>query len=120
LAITRHAVDTLEATPLDARGWTRRCDLITIPDTGSGPPPIVDMGALELHPPARPDVDHDGDVDEDDFERLSACWSGAGIAAAGACLDTDFDGDEDVDQSDFAIFQGCLSGSEPAAPDCAS
>jgi len=67
------------------------------------------------------DFDDDGDVDQEDFGRLQACYTGPGIAQNDPdCALARLDSDEDVDQGDFAIFQGCISGPNvPAAPDCA-
>jgi hypothetical protein len=78
---------------------------------------------LEPSPPAIPgDFDGDGDVDQEDFGRFQACYTGDGVAqtepqCAGAVIDDDLD----VDSGDFDIFRGCLSGPEiPGDPDCAS
>jgi hypothetical protein len=50
------------------------------------------------------DFDLDGDVDMDDYEHLSACLGGAGVAPAVGCLDTDVTADGDTDLADFAAF----------------
>jgi T5SS/PEP-CTERM-associated repeat protein len=42
--------DVLEPTPLDLDGLSRRADDHCAPDTGSGGPPVVDMGAYEARP----------------------------------------------------------------------
>ena len=42
--------NTTEETPLDANGLTRRRDTATVADTGVGPAPVVDMGAIEYFP----------------------------------------------------------------------
>jgi hypothetical protein len=39
--------DTLEPLPLDCVGHVRRVDDPRAPDTGSGSPPIVDIGSRE-------------------------------------------------------------------------
>ena len=41
-------------TPLDLNGQPRFFDVATVPDTGYGTPPIVDLGAYEAQPPAAP------------------------------------------------------------------
>jgi hypothetical protein len=66
------------------------------------------------------DFDGDGDVDQEDFGRFQACYSGSGATQHDAnCQDSDFDGDDDVDPSDFVIFQTCMSGANtPADPSC--
>jgi hypothetical protein len=68
-----------------------------------------------------PDLDLDGDVDQDDFGAFQACFSGPGISQEAAeCLPARFDTDEDVDQDDFTVFEGCVSGANtPADPECA-
>ncbi len=69
----------------------------------------------------RPDFDGDGDVDQEDFGYLQACYNGPGVPqqdpyCAGALLDDD----DDVDQDDFSIFQNCFSGANvPPSPGCA-
>jgi hypothetical protein len=69
---------------------------------------------------ARPDLDCDGDVDQDDVHGFEACTSGPGIPGPSGCEGKDFDADTDVDQSDFSILQRCFSGPDlPADPDCA-
>ena len=71
--------------------------------------------------PAGPgDADRDDDVDQTDFGRFQACYSGATIHQNDPnCQWAFLDGDEDVDQNDFGIFQSCISGpGRPADPDC--
>lgn len=78
--------------------------------------------AAELaHDRTKADLDFDRDVDQDDFGRLQACMTGAGIAWTDLCCQSaDLDGDGDVDQSDFGLLQRCFSGPGlPADPDCA-
>jgi hypothetical protein len=84
-------------------------------DTGSGTPPIVDMGAYEFRlchcPPS--DVDGDGDVDLVDFQTFQACYAGPNRPYNSQdlqcfCLDDDHDGD--VDLVDFLVFQDCYNG----------
>lgn len=67
------------------------------------------------------DLDHDGEVDMDDFGLFQACYGGPGIPHNGseACKDADTDYDGDVDQSDFGVLQGCFSGAGvPASVTC--
>ena len=45
-------VDVTEPIPYDLNGKPRQTDVPTIPDTGTGTIPIVDMGAYEYQPPA--------------------------------------------------------------------
>jgi len=60
----------------------------------------------------RADIDHDGDVDLEDFGRLQACFSGAGQPHAPGCEDANLDLDEDIDLADMYIFQDCLGGAK--------
>lgn len=55
--------DTLEPIPLDAGGTPRRQDDPSTPDTGTGPTPIVDLGALEFVEPTGPDCNGNGHAD---------------------------------------------------------
>lgn len=66
------------------------------------------------------DFDRDGDVDQEDFGRFQACYSGSAVPQIDAsCSPARLDGDEDVDLNDFAVFQGCMSGAQvPANPNC--
>lgn len=74
------------------------------------------------------DRDDDGDVDQADFGRFQACYSGEGLAAAAecACLDRDGEnvtGDGDIDAMDLVAFIKCYTGpaipwSQALAPDC--
>lgn len=57
------------------------------------------------------DVDHDGDVDNDDFGVL---FSHFGQSAAATFADGDFDYDGDVDNADFGIFFSRFGVSLPA------
>ncbi len=64
------------------------------------------MGAGE-----RADLDHDGDIDIDDFAAFSLCFNGAARPAGSGCLSqADIDADGDVDIDDFAAFSVCFNG----------
>ena len=55
---------------IDLHGMPRFYDDPATPNTGSGEPPVVDMGAYEyvlMAPAGSADLDGDGDVDVDDF-----------------------------------------------------
>lgn len=95
----------------DLAGQPRRVDDPCVPDSGSGTPPIVDIGAYEHVPTAPADFDYDFDVDGDDVAIFEACASGPGVPMAAGCGTKDLDRDGDVDQSDFGVVQRCLSGS---------
>jgi hypothetical protein len=71
--------------------------------------------------PTIPDLDYDGDVDQDDFGRFQACLSGAGVIQTDPdCGSARLDGDEDVDGDDLVIFQRCMSGPNvPTDLECA-
>jgi hypothetical protein len=72
------------------------------------------------------DADEDGDVDQQDFAVLQACFTGsnAGPVAEGCeCFDRpegiNTTGDGDVDLADVLAFEACASGPEvPADPAC--
>lgn len=67
------------------------------------------------------DVDHDGDVDMNDFARFQACLSGRGVPQNDlACKWAKLDTDSDVDREDMVIFRRCLTGEHiPADQHCA-
>ena len=66
------------------------------------------------------DLDHDCDVDRDDFVAFEECVSGPQVPFVDDCNDRDVDNDSDVDLDDFAVFQRCFSGEDnPADPTCA-
>jgi hypothetical protein len=62
------------------------------------------------------DLDADGEVDTDDFDRFSFCFTGPGGYPAPGCAPADFDGDQDVDCRDWYSFAEAWSGlSDPPA-----
>jgi hypothetical protein len=67
------------------------------------------------------DFDQDQDVDQQDFGRFQACFTGQGVLQDDpACAPARLDQDVDVDQDDFDLFQKCLTGANtPGNPDCA-
>jgi len=73
----------------DVDGLPRRVDDPRTPDTGSGDPPLVDMGGHEFQPGAScpADVDGDGAVGFTDLTAILAAWG-----ACGNCPE-DVDGD---------------------------
>ena len=100
----------------DFDGGPRFVDDPSAADTGSGTPPIVDMGAYE-HIPG--DFDFDGDIDTDDMRVFIGCVSGPSIPYSSGCGKADFDRDNDVDQRDFGVMQRCYSGAgKPVDPAC--
>lgn len=88
----------------------------------TGSPQTIDV-TLEISPPtyAPVDFDRDGDVDQEDFGKFQACYSGSGVEQTDPdCAFGLLDDDEDVDQVDLGLFQGCMSGANvPADPLCA-
>lgn len=65
------------------------------------------------------DLNADGDVDMDDFERFRACFNGPNrMPKLTGCEDADIDSDADVDLVDFSRFRACFNGSNrgPACP----
>lgn len=96
---------------VDLDGTPRFQDDPTMPDTGSGTPPLVDMGCYE-HVTA--DCNHDGKVTLADAADLIACVMGPDAAADTACACQDLSGDGTVDLVDVAMFQMLLG--LPAVP----
>ena len=96
-----------EYVPFDLDGEGRFFDDPDTPDSGSGVPPIVDMGAYEFGgsdlPPCHGDLDGDRDVDLEDLAVLLAHY-GMSEGANGA--DGDMDCDGDIELSDLADFLG--------------
>ncbi|MHC4675676.1 MAG: LVIVD repeat-containing protein [Planctomycetota bacterium] len=83
-------------------------------NTGFSPIYNVHIG----YPPS-PDMDHDLDVDQEDFGLLQECFSGDGILPVFGCEDADLDGDLDVD--DAIWLQQCMGGANlPIDPGCPS
>jgi hypothetical protein len=56
------------------------------------------------------DLDHDNDVDQEDFGQFQLCYSGGGIGHQTGCEEADLDPDGDVDIDDFNEFQECMGG----------
>jgi hypothetical protein len=100
-----HDGDIDEYTPFDLDGEGRFFDDLDTPDSGSGLPPIVDMGAYEFGDsdtsPCRGDLDGDRDVDVADLAILLANYRTMS-GATGA--DGDMDCDGDVELSDLAAL----------------
>ncbi len=96
-----------EYTAFDLDGEGRFFDDPNTPDTGSGLPPIVDMGAYEFGgsdlPPCHGDLDGDRDVDLDDLAVLLAHY---GVLEGANGADGDMDCDGDIQIADLAEFLG--------------
>jgi len=71
--------------------------------------PIVTVGQSESLAIA-PDLDNDGDVDQQDFGLFQSCLSGNAYGYAPGCAAADLDLDGDVDYDDLLIFEQCRSG----------
>ncbi len=72
------------------------------PDTGSGTPPIVDMGPYEAR---LADCDHSGAVDLHDHTGFATCMTGPAAPIARECLCIDLNADGTLDLGDFAVLQ---------------
>ena len=72
------------------------------------------------NPDLRFDADGDGDVDQDDFAVLQACYTGAsGTYACPTCRCLNADTDSDIDSDDLEAFEQCASGPDvPAEVTC--
>jgi len=70
--------------------------------------------------PRPADLDHDGDVDMEDYGLFQRCLSGRNVVQASpACAGTHLDLDTDVDENDLALFLQCFTGpGQKAAPGC--
>ena len=97
--------DTDEYVPFDLDGEGRFFDDPNTPDTGSGWPPIVDMGAYEFGgsdlPPCRGDLDGDLDVDLADLTILIGHY---GMTSGASGTDGDMDCDGNVDLTDLSTL----------------
>ncbi len=63
----------------------------------------------------KPDMNGDGDVDQEDFGVFQRCLSGNLPQPEPSCATAKMDGDGDVDEQDFLIFFECMSGADTAA-----
>jgi predicted outer membrane repeat protein len=102
-------------TALDLDGNPRRLDQPSVPDTGLGEPPIVDMGAYEMQVRlvTQPgDANCDGGVDFDDINPFVRALIGQTTYEAAypkcAWLNADCNGDGTVDFDDINPFVKCL------------
>jgi hypothetical protein len=59
---------------------------------------------------APPDLDEDGDVDQQDFGLFQPCYTEVLHAIAAGCESSDFDASGTVDAMDFAVFQTHMTG----------
>jgi parallel beta-helix repeat protein len=101
------ADNTVVTSPTDLDGNHRFVDDPRSVDTGSGTPPIVDMGAYEFRPG---DCAYDGDVDHADYADFESCLAGPGAMPPPDCECFDLDGRGYVDLADFATFQNVSTG----------
>lgn len=134
---------TFEGVPLDLAAGFRVLDHPSIPDTGAGRPPFVDLGAYEH----QTDCNANGLRDDCDLTcgPVGSDCDVPGCGQSGDCNrngipdecepDTDHDGipdvceyafgdldlDGDVDQNDFGFFQACAAGKDvpPVGDRCA-
>jgi hypothetical protein len=86
---------------------------ITINAPGASNTPQTIAVSLSVTAPlfAPCDFDTDGDVDQADFGRFQACYSGAGVTQSDPnCSGAILDFDDDVDAGDFSVFLRCFSG----------
>lgn len=96
--------NTVEPIPFDLDGFPRFIDDCA-PDTGSGTPPVVDMGAYEF---LRSDIISDGNVNFLDFCWFALHWPDI---ACGTCSGADLTCDGNVDFDDLKLLaQNWLAG----------
>jgi len=84
----------------DLNGWSRFLDDLCKSDTGSGPAPIVDIGAYEFMPA---DIDGSQAVDFGDYASLATHWQEAG----GDCGHVDMNCDGFVNMEDLGVLVTC-------------
>jgi parallel beta-helix repeat protein len=99
--------DTAEPQPFDLAGRPRFVDDPVMPDTGSGAPPIVDIGAYEYM--LNGDCDLDWSISLDDFTCFAGCMQGPAVIPQPGCGCADTDVDGDVDLADFVAFQAAFA-----------
>jgi len=83
---------------------------ITVSDNGSSPPAPNSPQTIDVSVRVKsvlPDLDLDGDVDQEDFGLFQACY---GNSVLPGCEMADFNDDGVISQTDFGIFLGCFSG----------
>jgi CubicO group peptidase (beta-lactamase class C family) len=88
--------------------------VIEVRDNGSSPAasnsPQVITVTVTVHS-VRPDLDADGDVDQEDFGRFQACLTDhSHPQIPPECIPANLNGDDVIDQADFVLFYGCISG----------
>jgi len=95
---------------------------IRVSDSGSVPPAVNSPQEIRIAVRVKtvlPDLDLDGDVDQDDFGEFQVCFTPAGQEVSPECLPADFNADGIVFLNDFNAFQHCLSGPDvPADASC--
>ena len=95
----------------DLNGDPRTHDDTGTPDTGSGPPSYLDMGAYEFQgTTVLGECNGDGNIDLDDYDEFAACLLGPGGGLGIDCNCFDFDHDGNVDMDDLAAFQAAFGG----------
>ena len=94
-----HDNNVIEPLPLDLDMNPRRVDVVSVPDSGTGTAPFVDVGAYETeNPPCYPDCNGDGALTVSDF----GCFQ-TKFVAADPYADCNGDGVRTV--ADFGCFQ---------------
>ncbi|MGE0478828.1 MAG: right-handed parallel beta-helix repeat-containing protein [Phycisphaerae bacterium] len=103
----------LELVPFDLDWQPRRRDVPGVPDTGAGSAPLVDLGAYELAPPVRADMNCDGLVNNFDIDPFVLAVTDAGAYAAAFPNCDAMNGDVDqnglLNNFDIDPFVACLT-----------
>lgn len=92
---------------LDLAGLIRFRNDPTMPNTGSGTPPIVDHGAHEFAPACPADLTGDGLVNQADLAALLSCYNQAGNDCG------DANGDGQTNQADLALLLSVYNSACP-------
>jgi hypothetical protein len=121
--------NTSEPLPFDLDGNRRFVDDPDTPDTGNGPPPIVDMGAFELQVDAggctrQPawvcdgDVDGNGAVNPVDVGLVQAAFCVAGSCAEQDLCQYDLDCNGAINPVDSGLVQSLFGTCDPPRDPC--
>lgn len=106
---------TFDPGPLDiARTYYWRVDEIN--ENGATIGPVWSFTTQHY----RGDFDDDRDIDQEDFGRFQACYTGTAVPQYDpACARAKLDGDNDVDLADFDLFMPCQTAPNVTAdPSC--
>jgi L-ascorbate metabolism protein UlaG (beta-lactamase superfamily) len=116
----RTVVFTFTVKPAWMRSYNQTLDAFAR-DTGGQNTGWLPTSVLYNVPGIPGDFDHDDDVDQEDFGRFQACFTGPGVEQSlPGCADARLDADPDVDADDLVLFRRCMHGpNAPVSVNCA-